>query len=420
MITGWRARHTVLLVLFLTSMIAFMDRIVMSVAIPYIAADFDLTPFQSGLVMSLFFAGYSISQIPGGVLSDRYGVRKVATVAVLWWSAFTAATGAVAGLAQMLVVRLLFGLGEGVFPACAFKTVAVWFPKRERATANAVKFAAGPLGSALAPLAVVGIMSVWGWRAVFYALFIPGILSALLFWIYVTDKPAESQRVSSRELAEIEDGEEAGVGSETKIGFLQSLREPFVLKYFLVLFAFDIGYWGFTTWLPTYLVKERGFSMMQMGVAASLPFFAGIVGSLLGGWSSDRFFSSRRRVPIIGTQLVAAFLLYLTYTATSVTMLVVCQTLAGVFLNYFFTAFWALPMNTIPKDSMGVTSGFINMAGQVAAFISPLLIGYLVGAAGGEFNLAFAALIGSVLASCAIAFTLPDRVGPSKFEAVHA
>jgi sugar phosphate permease len=411
----WKARHTVLAVLFVSWIVSFMDRMVMSVAIPYIAVDFHLSPLAMGVVMSAFFASYSISQVPGGLLADIFGVRKIGTIALLWWSAFTAITGAVGNLTQMIIARLLFGLGEGIYPACVFKSVAVWFPPKERATANGVRFAASPLGSALSPLVVVGIMSLWGWRAAFYSLFLPGVLISLLVWIFVRDKPSESSRVSPQELVEIE--QEAGVATRNPqmTGKLfRVIKEPVVLKCFAVLFFFDIAYWGFATWLPTYLVRARGFTMTQMGLAASLPFFAGAIACVLGGWISDKFYSSNRRRPIIAAQLLSALLLYLTFTAASTTMLVISQTLAGFCLNFFFTAFWALPMNTVPREVMGVASGFINMAGQIAAFISPIVFGYLVGVAGGNYDLSFIFLIVLLLVSCASVFTLPSILAPHK------
>ena len=405
----WKARHTVLSVLFVSWIVSFMDRMVMSVAIPYIAVDFHLTPLAMGVVMSAFFASYSVSQIPGGLLADIFGVRKIGTIALLWWSGFTAITGAVGNLTQMIIARLLFGLGEGIYPACVFKSVAVWFPPKERATANGIRFAASPLGSALSPLVVVGIMSVWGWRAAFFSLFVPGVVISLLVWIFVRDNPSESNRVSPEELVEIEGGGALAVRGPEMTGKLARVfKEPVVLKCFAVLFFFDIAYWGFATWLPTYLVRARGFTMTQMGLAASLPFFAGAIACVLGGWTSDRFYRSNRRRPIVAAQLLSAFLLYMTFTATSTTMLLISQTLAGFCLNFFFTAFWALPMNTVPREVMGVASGFINMAGQIAAFISPIVIGYLVGIAGGNYELSFVFLIALLLVSCASVFTLPS------------
>jgi len=405
----WKARYSILSILFVTSLISFMDKMVMSVAIPYISADFALTPWESGLVMGVFFAGYSISQVPGGFLADKFGVRKVATTALLWWSAFTGITGATTNVVQMALCRFVFGLGEGVFPACAFKAIAIWFPLRERATANAIKFAAGPLGAAFSPLVVVAIMSVWGWRDVFYILFVPGIAIALVFWIFVRDKPSDGKFVSAEELAEIEGQHDITVPDEAseKMSFAMVMREPNIMRYFLALFAFDIGYWGFTTWLPSYLVQARGFTMVEMGVAASLPYFAGTLGSFLGGFLSDKYFFQNRKALIIMAQLIAALLLYTMFKSTSTIVLVISQTAAGFFLNIFFTAFWAVPMNSISKNMMGVASGFINMAGQIAAFISPIFIGYLVSLSNGSFDLTFMFLIFCILASCVVIVFMP-------------
>lgn len=404
----WKSRHTILAVLFVTSIVSFMDRMVMSSVVPFIARDFGLTPLQSGILMSVFFAGYAIAQIPGGLLADRFGVRLVTTIAMLWWTAFAGATGAASGLGIMLIARFLFGLGEGVYPASAFKAVAVWFPARERATANAVKLASTPLGGALAPLLVVSVMALGTWRTVFFALLVPGLIISLLFWVVVRDDPARSPRVTAEELAEIKGSNTLPVETvDSGIGFTTALRQRGMLSYFLVLFTFNIGNWGFTGWLPTYLVKVRGFSAGQMGVAASLPFFAATVGCLIGGWASDRLFRGNRRLPIIGSQLASALFLYLTFTSSSTALLIISQTLTGFFLSLFSSAFWALPITTMPKAVMGVATGMINTAGQIAAFASPIFVGYLVDIAGGSFGAAFGLLIGSILLSCALVFTLP-------------
>lgn len=407
----WKARHSVLSILFVTWIVSHMDRMVMSIAMPYIAADFQLSSLASGFVLSAFFAGYSLSHIPGGMLADRFGVRKVTTIALLWWSAFTAITGSVGSVAQMVIARLAFGLGEGMFPACAFKSISVWFPKKERATANAIMLSSNALGTALAPLIVVGVMATWGWRGAFHLLFVPGIIIAAIYWKMVPDSPAQSQRISSEELAEIEeDGDTPAPAA--KGGLRDAFGQPYILRYFMILFSFDIAFWGFTTWLPTYLVKARGFSLVEMGTAASLPFFAGTIGFVAGGWISDRLFTARRGFPIILTELVAALLLYVMFTTTSVPLLLLCQTLAGFFLSAFFSAFWAYPMNTVPARLMGVTGGFINMAGQIAAFLSPIVIGYLIDVSNGGFGLTFALLIASLIVSSALVLTLPARAAP--------
>lgn len=406
----WKARHTVLAVLGFTWIATCFERTVMSVAMPYIATDYHLSPSSTGIVLGAFYAGYAIFQVPGGLLADLYGVRIIATVAIVWRAIFVALTGAAANLAQLLTVRLLFGLGDGLFPASAIKTIAIWFPIRERTRANALMFAVMPLGTALAPLAMIPIVSLWGWRAAFYALLIPGALTALLFWIFVTNKPSESSRATAEEVLEIEANSVAATRKKlTKADVLNALKRPDILKYFLVVLAYDTAYWGYWSWLPSYLVKARGFSMAEMGVAASLPSFSGVLGCLVGGWVSDKFLSNHRRLAVIAVQLVSALLLFLTFSADTATKMVIYQTIGGFFLEAFFSTFWALPMTTVPRDLMGVTGGFINMAGQVAAFISPIVIGYLVEAEGGGFALTFGFLIASILASSVVVFTVSKQ-----------
>jgi sugar phosphate permease len=267
--------------------------------------------------------------------------------------------------------------------------------------------ASNSLGPAITPLFVVAIMSVWGWRSVYFALFVPGLVMIVLLWIFVRDKPADSPKLSPQELMEIEGDQTPGSKTAEKTTTIQQiLKEKAVWQCFLILFFFDITLWGFMTWLPSYLVKARGFKMMQMGVAASLPFFAGMIGCLLGGWISDKFFSTRRKVPIVATQLLSAFFLYLTFTTKDMMWMVLWQTLAGACIKFFISSFWALPMNTIPKSVMGTAGAFINLAGQIAALVSPLVIGYLVQTAHGGFDSSFQFLIGAALVSCGIVLTL--------------
>lgn len=409
----WKARYTVMSILVTAFLVSSMDKIAISVALPYIAKDMHLSPVGMGSVMSAFFLSYSISQLPGGLLADKLGVRKVATVAMIWWSTFTGLTGATTSIMQLVSSRFLFGLGEGLFPACAFKTIATWFPKRERATANSVMFAANFLGTAIAPLLVVAIISLWSWRHVFFVLFIPGLIVALLFWRFIPNHPSEKASITDTELAEILDGGD-DQAKQSGDRLVTVLLNPIVVKYFLVVFTFDLAYWGFASWLPTYLIQARGLSMVQMGVFASFPAFAGTIGCVIAGWMSDRFFSERRRMPIIVAELCAAVFLYLTFSATSTVTLVIFQTLSGFALMFFFGVFWALPMNSVPARNMGLTGSFINMAGQMAAVVAPLVIGFLVHFSGGQFGTTFAFLIASLLLSSGLVLTLPGKWGQRK------
>lgn len=409
---GWKARHTVLSILFITWIVSHMDRMVMTIAIPYIAKDFGLTPVAMGGVMSAFFAGYALSQIPGGLLADRIGARRLMAGALTWWSAFTAFTGWAGSLPAMLAIRTLFGIGEGVFPGGYFKSVAYWFPVKERATANAFVLSSNALGPALASLFMAAIMIHVGWRNVFLIMFIPGMILAVLIWIFVADSPDRSPRVSQRELDEIRgDDPVVQVPGGKRVTFAEIIRLPIVWQLLFIWFAFDITLWGFVSWMPTYLVNVRGFTMVKMGLAMALPFLAGAVGIVIGGYFSDKFFSHRRRTLFILSGLMGAFFLYLTYTVSSAGMAVAFQTCAGFFMMLAMGAFWGIPITVLPKEVMGASSATINFGGQVAGFISPIAIGFLVQSFGGSFNPAFMFLIAGTLAAILVTLTLKEDMG---------
>ena len=409
----WKNRNTVLFVLFIVWLIAYMDRMVMSTAIPYIAKEFNLSPVEMGGVMSAFFAGYALCQIPGGILADKFGARKVMVAAILWWSLFTAVTGMVTSLAIMIGTRFVFGVGEGIFPAASWKAVANWFPTKERGTATAVMLSSNSLGPAIAPLFVVAIMAAWGWRPAFYLLFIPGVVLCYLIWRFVPDNPAEQKGISNAELEEIQESTDVVVAVKgPAMSFWDVIKVRAVWQSFLILLFFNITAWGFMAWLPSYLVQARGLSLMKMGIAASLPFFAGAVGFVLGGWLSDNPFKQNRKIPFIISAWLCAFFLYLTYTVKSIDELLIYQTTAGFILMTAAGALWSLPMSAISKEITGRGMGIVNTAGQLAAFLSPIIVGFLVqisGSGARSFDLAFMFLIGTLLMSSLIAMTFQQQ-----------
>ena len=219
----------------------------MSAMIPYIGKDLNLTKTEMGMVMSAFFVGYTVFQIPGGILVDKFGARRVMTVAIAIWSVFTGVTGMVGSLFQMLLSRVLFGVGEGPYPAASMKSIALWFEPSKRAFATSVILSSNSVGPAIAPVIAVYLMSLWGWRGAFYSLVIPGLILAVLIARYVTDHPnAEHKK---------ENGDAPAAPAYT---FWQVAAEPAVWKSTIMFFFYNIAGWGFKSWLPTYLVSARG------------------------------------------------------------------------------------------------------------------------------------------------------------------
>ena len=197
---GWKAGHNVVVLLVLLFGITYLDRICISVAGPRIQEELHIGPVGWGWVTGVFTISYCLFEIPSGMLADRIGPRRVLTRIVLWWSTFTALTGAVTGFYPLLVTRFLFGAGEaGAFPSAA-AVISRWFPASRRATMSGVTLMASQIGGALAPLLVVPIQIRFGWRASFYVFGALGICWAV----------ADSLRRRRRRCAGW-DGDRAGV-----------------------------------------------------------------------------------------------------------------------------------------------------------------------------------------------------------------
>jgi sugar phosphate permease len=405
----WKGRHTVLVILYITWLVSYLDRMVISTAIPYIAKDFRLSPVAMGAVMSAFFVGYSAFQIPGGMLVDRLGARKVMLWGLGWWTTFTAFTGAVSSLGPMIWDRALFGAGEGVGAASTYRVIANWFPPKERGTATAIMLSSNSLGPALAPIIGALLIAMWGWRSAFYVLSALGFLVMAMIWFSLQENPANKKGITAEELNELKEEVSIKFTAEAQYSFWQVFKVPVVWQSSVIMFLYDITVWGFRTWLPTYLVRSRGFGLMQMGLSVSLPFFAGATGYMLGGWVSDNYFQTKRKIPLVVTQWIGAVCLYFTYTAKSPNGCVLWMTLSGFFLFGGMGTFWALPMSAVSKAITGRAMAIVNTGGQVAGTISPLLIGFLVQITGGGFNATFRFMIDGTLMSSLFALLVKGK-----------
>src|SRR5258707_14112349 len=171
-------RNRVLVLLFLLSIITYMDRVCIGLAGKRIQADLGLDESQLGWVLGIFALSYALFEIPSGALGDRIGPRKVLTRIVVWWSVFTSATGFVPGFWSMLFPRFGFGAGEaGAYPNSS-SAISRWFPLGERGRAHGVVWMASRVGGAIAPLLVVPIQVNYGWRASFYTFGVLGLIWA--------------------------------------------------------------------------------------------------------------------------------------------------------------------------------------------------------------------------------------------------
>jgi nitrate/nitrite transporter NarK len=407
----WKVRYSVLLMLWSCLLLSFLDRMVINVALPFISKEFNIDPAGQGLIVSLFFLGFAIFQVPCGLITERIGVRKIFSVTIAWRFIFSILTGVASSYPFLLVSRFLFGLGEACIPGAAIKSIATYFPRGERGTANAIKSTVNTLGPAIAIYVGAAVIQAYGWRTVFMAMGIPSILIGLIIWFRYKDEPSQHPKINKEDLFEIGIGTNQGYPKEDgegNITYKQFLAKPILWQLSLIWFLFDLTFWGFTAWLPSYLINERGFSLMSTGIYGALPFIVGTVSMILGGYLSDRSGAKRKWV-FIPNAFMGGLALYFMFYASSDMMLIFYQCVAAFFMFMALGAFVGWQINSIPVHIIAASSAIVNTAGQIAGVISPSVMGYLIQVSGGSYSSAFLFIIAAIIASGIVALTVQNK-----------
>ncbi|MGV9302970.1 MFS transporter [Nonomuraea sp. NPDC004354] len=378
--------------------IDYVDRVMMAVALPFIGEEFALTRTEQGWLITVFSLVYLLCQLPGGILADRFGARRQLMVALLLWSVFTALTGVAWGLASLLVIRALFGVSQGLFPSASFKAVAERTTPAVRATAAGAMLAANPLGAGIAPLIVAPLILVMGWRHTFWVTAAAGVVIGMLLWTLLP-KPLPAHLNGSDAV------------QDRGLGLGAVVRSASVWKFAALFCATNMLGYGMITWVPSYLLEERGISLVSTGVMAAIPALVSCATTFLGGWLFDRFFHDRARLYVIPLLLVTAVLLVLMLMADSAVGFTVYQTLAMGVAGLSSMGILGMPVRVLPPAVIGSGLAVVNVGGQIAGVIAPVLMGFLADAF--SYTAAFGLLIATTVLGALIAFIVPQR--PEQF-----
>ena len=375
-------RHIVLGLTVAAYMITYMDRVVISAAVPTIRREFGLSLATMGAIISAFRWGYALFQIPGGWLGDRIGPRRALTMIVTWWSLFTSATAFAWNAGSMLVIRFLFGVGEaGAFPI-ATRSLSRWILPTERGFAQGVTHAGSRLGAALTPSLVVLVIANYGWRTAFVGFGMLGLVwSAVWFWYY-RDTPNEHASVGNAELLLIS-GTLGARPPAKKVPWKAILTNRGVWILCAMYFCYNFCLAVYLDWFPTYLNDRRGFNLLKMGFYSSLPLLAGTFGDLLGGWLSDLWAKrtgnlklARRGVAIFGFVVAGAAAVPAQLTADPIAC-VWYTCLAFFALEMTVGVSWAIPLDT-GGDFAGSVSAVMNSCGNIGGAIASTVLATLV------------------------------------------
>ena len=359
--------------------IAYIDRINLSSALPEIRKSFDLSPSAAGILLSAFFWSYALLQVPAGWVVDRFGVRTPYAVAFLIWSCVAAATSMVDSLAGLIAVRILLGIGESVVTPASLRFIRMNFAEKERGLAVGVYMSGTKFGPAIgAPLAAYLIQG-YGWRMMFLILGL-GCLLWLIPWLSLVPRDGDRRPAQTSVAA----------APATPVSWGRILLNPIILGTCLATFAYMYFVYFCMTWMPTYFKERHGLSLTDSGWFTAGAFGGMALVGILGGWAADRLIArGGNPVTVRKGFAIAGFLLALTEAGAAFTSDYNLSLFLAVFslsgLGLTMANYWALTQTLMPAAIIGRVSGIQNTAANLAGVASPWISGILVERTG-SFN----------------------------------
>ena len=406
-----RFRFVVMGALWVTFFFLFLDRVNISMAAPYLMDELGFSGKQMGLILSIYYWGYIAGQLSGGVVADRFGIRSWATVMYGMWCVMTVLTGMCHSLVQFCVVRSFFGLSEGAVANPLHKIENHWVLPNERGWVYGVAMGCGYLGLVIGTPLVAWLITSWGWRAMFYGTGLLTVAGVGLFWLLVYDHPHQHPWISEEEKRLIEDAVskdrvtyDPDRDAAQTLSFRQSLQiltTNWAFWAICVAGFFMVGvFFTNLSWLPGYLVKDRGLTLMNSGIYLILPYLAAFAGALAAGYIGDRT-GNRSGVGVCtGLLTVPAILgLVLSQDVTAVIGLMCLMLfLNAAAVNTLIVVFFDI----LPDEVLGMAVAiFAGIFGGLGGVIGPLVMGYSFDATG-SFLAGFSALAAGILLGAGI------------------
>jgi MFS transporter, ACS family, hexuronate transporter len=383
-----RYRWAVGTLMFLAGMVNYLDRSALGVAAPFIARDLQLDPAQMGIVFSSFSFGYAAFCFVGGYASDRFGPKAVMTVSMIAWSILCGLTAVAWGIGSLLVIRILFGMGEGPIGSTFNKLVRNWFPHRQQASAVSFANAGTPLGAALSG-PVVGFLAIAaGWRAAFVAITVIGLVWVAFWMVLATDRPEENHRVGAAERAELAEGQASQPSGGPHVPLSSLILRPAVLATAFAFFGYSCILFFFINWFPTYLTAARHLSVKDMAFATMIPWVLGFIGLAAGGPLCDLLFRltgnplRARKIVLVTCLIVAALCIGFAGSVASVTGAVALMAVSVFFMYLTGNTYWAIILDTVDEARVGGVSGFVHFVANCGGIVAPLATGFIVQATG--------------------------------------
>jgi sugar phosphate permease len=398
--------------------ISFVDRTNISMALPFMIRDLHMDVPQAGNVAGVFFWGYLLLQIPGAHLANCWSAKRLISILLVAWGLCAVGCGLVHTWRELWVMRFLLGVAEGAVWPVTLVLLSHWFPRKERARANALWMICLPLAVIVSSPFSGWILDHWNWRVMMVAEGSLPFLWLAVWQAVIYDHPRDAKWLSAAELKYLESTIEHEAADGELLNpksVLRSLIRPQVLLLTLICFLRNVADFGFLIWLPSAVENARKLSNTAVGGLVAIPFVVGIGAMILNSWHSDK--SGERRHHMSLTFAVGGIFL-LAGVAMSrqwAHLAFACVCLTAVGTNGGLGAFWAIPTETLPPKVAGPAMGFINSIGNLGAFFGSFAMGYLNKDTGG-FLYGFGLVGTSLLVASMVCLLLNPGRGLAKVE----
>jgi MFS transporter, ACS family, hexuronate transporter len=378
-------RYSILFLLFFATTINYIDRQVIGILKPYIASDLGWSEFDYGLIVTAFQVAYATGLLITGVIIDRFGTRMGYTIAIAVWSLAGMLHAAARSAISFAAARFFLGLGESAnFPA-AIKTVAEWFPQRERAHATGWFNSGSTIGAIAAPLIVTGITVAMGWQ---WAFIITGLLGIIwiICWLLFYYPPSKHPRLSSSEYDYIHQ-DTAGTSSNANVKWTDLFRYRQTYALCATRFISDWVWWFFLFWTPDFLHKMHGVDIKEAVLPLIIIYGVASFGGIGGGWISSfligrgRSVDYSRKLAILISAIVVLPIMFVpqikSLWLTVALIAVGCAGHCGWAANMF-----TLISDIYPKKAVGSMTGLAGFAAAIGGALSASFVGYILDATG--------------------------------------
>jgi MFS family permease len=402
---------------FIMYTIAFIDRTNISLALPSMSKALHMNPTQAGGAAGIFFWGYVVLQIPGGHLAERWSAKRFVSILLVVWGICSVGCGLVHTWQQFWVMRLLLGVAEGgVWPA-VLVLLSHWFPRGERARANAYWMLCLPIAVIVSSPLSGWILGRWNWRVLLIAEGALPFFWLIIWWIFVDDYPREARWISTEERDYLEatlQQESREIDSAEPLAAAQpgsswrALLKPAVLVMVGVYLMQNIGNYGYLFWLPSALEHIQKMSNMLVGVLAAIPYLVTAVGMVVVSRHSDKRHGRRPHVAFGLAWGGACMLACILLTGHYPTWGFMAISLVGAGSYGMLGPFWAIPTETLPRSVSGPAMGMVNALGNLGGYFGPLAVGFVYHRTG-DFRYAFAVLSFALLLGATVSLFLPAR-----------